>query len=78
MAVRYKVYTRPRLNGDGVWGAWLVVVSPILNVLSWKWYFAVPEWWAVAALVITGATFFAGFVMLMIGRDYDSTIDQVD
>jgi hypothetical protein len=55
-----------------------LVLSPILNALGWRWYFAVPEWWAVAFLAITGIAFFGGFVMLMIGRDYDSTIDQID
>ncbi|ESY72319.1 hypothetical protein X740_33430 [Mesorhizobium sp. LNHC221B00] len=76
MAIRYRVTTRSRLNGDGLCGAWMLVVSPILQALGWKWYFAVPEWWALAFIAITAATFFGGFVLLMIGRDYDSVVDE--
>lgn len=76
MPVRYRVTTKSRLNSDGVWGAWLIVISPILHALCWRWYFAVPEWWAVAGLAITAVTFFGGGVMLAIGRDYDSIVDE--
>jgi hypothetical protein len=44
MAIKYLVKTRSHLNTDGVYGAWMLVVSPLLQALGWAWYFAVPEW----------------------------------
>lgn len=76
MPVRYRVTTKSRLNGDGVWGAWMVVLSPLLQALGWKWYLAVPEWWALAFIAVTMVAFFGGIVMLAVGRDYDSIIDE--
>ena len=76
MSTRYTVTTKSRLNGDGIWGAWMLVVSPVLQGLGWKWYLAVPEWWALAFIAITATTFFSGIVMLAVGRDYTSIVDQ--
>jgi hypothetical protein len=76
MAIKYRVRTKSRLNADGVWGAWLLTLSPLMQALGWKWYLAVPEWWALAFIAITTVAFFGGFVLLMIGRDYDSIVDQ--
>lgn len=78
MPIRYKVTTRSRLTTDGIWGAWMVVLSPLLQALSWKWYLAVPEWWALASIAITNLTFFGGCVLLLIGRDYDSVVDETN
>lgn len=76
MPIRYRVTTRSRLNQDGVFGAWMLIVSPLLQASGWRWYLAVPEWRALGLIAITSVTFLGGFVLLMIGRDYDSTVDE--
>ncbi|MDF3214830.1 hypothetical protein EN962_02545 [Mesorhizobium sp. M7A.F.Ca.CA.001.09.2.1] len=76
MPIKYRVTTRSRLNTDGVYGAWMLVISPLLQALGWAWYFSVPEWWALGLIAITSVTFFGGFVLVLIGREYDSVVDE--
>lgn len=76
MPTKYRVTTTSRLNADGVYGAWMLVISPLLQALAWVWYFSVPEWWALALIGITGVTFLGGFVLILVGREYDSVVDE--
>lgn len=78
MPIKYRVTTRSRLNGDGVYGAWMLVISLLLQALGWAWYFTVPEWWALGLIAITGVTFLGGFVLLLVGRDFDSIVDETN
>jgi hypothetical protein len=77
VANRYQIYSRPRLDADGVHGAWLFMLSPILNGLSWWWYFGQPGMWPLIAIVGTAIAFLGGFILLLIGRDYDSKVDEI-
>ena len=76
MPTRYNVRTKSRLNGDGVWGAWLLILSPLGQALGWFWYVREPTFWALALAAVATMAFLSGFVLLMIGRDYDSIVDE--
>jgi len=78
MPVRYRVTTRSRLNGDGVHGAGLFVGSPLVQAGGWTWYLSAPGWWPLGLIGVTSLTFLGGFVLLLIGRDYDSIIDETN
>jgi hypothetical protein len=78
MPVRYRVTTRSRLNGDGVHGVWLFVGSPLVQACAWAWYLSWPGWWPLGLIGITSLTFLGGFVLLLVGRDYDSTVDETN
>jgi hypothetical protein len=77
VVTRYQIYTRSHLNADGVHGAWLFMLSPILNGLAWWWYFREPDMWPLIAIVATAIAFLGGFILLLVGRDYDSKVDEI-
>ncbi|TPL81721.1 hypothetical protein FJ950_22910 [Mesorhizobium sp. B2-3-14] len=52
------------------------VVLALLQAFAWAWYFKVPEWWALALIAITTVTFLGGFVLVLVGREYDSIVDE--
>nr|WP_155249145.1 hypothetical protein [Mesorhizobium loti] len=76
MPIKYRVTTRSRLNSDGVHGTWMLLISPLLQACAWAWYFSAPEWWALALIAITTVTFLGGFVLVLVGREYDSVVDE--
>ncbi|PBB64238.1 hypothetical protein CK228_34090 [Mesorhizobium sp. WSM4312] len=75
MPAKYSV-TTTKLNGDGVHGAWLFIGSPIVQMAAWLWYDHEPIFWTLALIALTGITFLCGFVLLLIGRDYYTLVDE--
>ena len=45
---------------------------------GWTWYLSAPGWWPLGLIGVTSLTFLGGFVLLLIGRDYDSIIDETN
>ncbi|QKC83278.1 hypothetical protein [Mesorhizobium sp. NZP2077] len=76
MAIKYRVTTRSRLNGDGVHGVWLLLASPVIQVIGWFWYVSAPGWWPIGLITVTSLAFLGGFVLLLVGRDFDSVVDE--
>ncbi|RWB87434.1 hypothetical protein [Mesorhizobium sp.] len=77
MAITYKVETRQELTDEGVLGIWMLLISPIVNGLAWWFHQSDPGWLPLAVIAVSGMTFLLGFVLLIVGRGYDSTITQI-
>ncbi|MER9171557.1 hypothetical protein NKI12_30380 [Mesorhizobium australicum] len=78
MAIRYRATTTIRLNTDGIWGAWMLIVSQLVQAISWYYYFAKPDYGWLGLIALTSVTVPCGFVLLLIGRDYDSIVDETN
>ena len=74
MATKYTVTTRTRLNADGVYGTWMFVLSPAIQLLAWLWL--EPGIIRLIVVILAGMAFLGGFVFLLIGRTQTSRIDE--
>lgn len=75
MTEKYRV-TTSQLNRDGVHGAWLLLLSPIFQMAGWLWYFREPSAWPLALIAVTSLTFLGGFILLLVGRDQYTRMDE--
>jgi len=50
----------------------------VVQAGGWTWYLSAPGWWPLGLIGVTSLTFLGGFVLLLIGRDYDSIIDETN
>lgn len=72
---KYQVKTRTFLDGQGSKGAWMFVLSPLIQWAAWRWI-TNP---AVSTIILlaAGAAFLLGFVLLLVGREQHSTIEEI-
>ena len=77
---KFRVKTQTLLDEQGVWGAWMFVLSPLVQIAAWRWI-GDPTL-ATTIIIASGAAFLLGFVLLLTGREQhsiieDATTDQV-
>ncbi|RUW19298.1 hypothetical protein [Mesorhizobium sp. M1E.F.Ca.ET.041.01.1.1] len=67
--------TQTFLDAQGVKGAWMFVLAPLVQLAAWRW---IPNP-VVSDIVMlaSGAAFLFGFVLLLTGREQHSTVDEV-
>lgn len=73
----YKVRTRILLTSDGQMGVRLLLGSPIAQALAAGWLLYWPHWFPAAIAVAATVALVGGGVLLTIGREYESYVDQV-
>lgn len=75
MAWKFQVTTTTALTSDGLFGAWMFILAPVVQYLGWLWF----SWGLFKALFMatTGLAFLIGFVLLLTGRVQHSKVDEI-
>ncbi|TPI13873.1 hypothetical protein [Mesorhizobium sp. B4-1-1] len=71
---RFLVKTQTLLDAQGVKGAWMFVLSPLVQVAAWRW--VRDPTLAMIIIILCGATFLFGFVLLLTGREQHSVVED--
>lgn len=82
---RYRIHTSQNLTKNGQLGVWLFLFSPIVGGASYYWLMAesfrrlnvlpvIPAVFMVAA----GIAFLGGAVMVLIGRTFSHSVNEID
>jgi hypothetical protein len=68
------VKTQTVLDAQGIKGAWMFVLSPMVQVAAWRW---IREPTVANIIIIAGgAAFLLGFVLLLTGREQHSVVED--
>ncbi|RWD94516.1 hypothetical protein [Mesorhizobium sp.] len=72
---KFRVKTQTFLDEQGVWGAWMFVLSPLVQIAAWRWISDLAL--ATTIVIASGAAFLLGFVLLLTGREQHSIVEEV-